>query len=150
MSTEKLVLWAKCKPNSPEPIRYDSGELGLHLAHNTNFSVDIAIYRSGVLNVGFHSTKYSEIPPNVVIEVDIKIDESDFFQNEEEYFHKKTERLLKFGVEKVIWVFSSSQRVLIADNLKKWEFISWQEPIEVIDNQEINIWELMIKGGFVE
>ena len=81
--------------------------------------------------------------------MDTKIDESEYFQNEEEYFHKKTEQLLLWGVEKVIWVFSSSRRVLIADNLQKWEFNSWDIPFNVIDDIEINVWELMLKNGFI-
>lgn len=134
--------------NLPQNYLCGSGELGLHLAKNTNFSADIAIFRPGQLKVGFHSTKYSDVPPNVVIEVDIKIDESEYFQNEEEYFHKKTERLLQWGVERVIWVFSASRRVLVADNLQKWLFISWDLPLTVIDHHEITIWELMLASGF--
>jgi Uma2 family endonuclease len=132
----------------PDNYLCGSGELGLHLSNKTNFSADIAIYREGQLKVGFHSVKYEQKPPNVIIEVDIKIDESDYFQNEEEYFHKKTEKLLQWGVEKVIWVFSSSRRVLIADNLQKWEFNSWDIPFIVIDDIEMNVWELMLKSGF--
>jgi hypothetical protein len=84
----------------------------------------------------------------VVIEVAIKIDESEYFQTEEEYFHKKTERLLQWGVERVIGVFSASPRVLIADNPQKWAFISWALPFTVINNHEINSWELMLASGF--
>jgi len=134
--------------NLPEKYFAGSSELGLHLTKNTNFSADIAIFREGMLQVGFHSTQYVTIPPSVIIEVDIKADESDYFQNEEEYFHKKTERLLQWGVERVIWVFSASRRVLIADNPQKWSFVSWDLPIPVIDNYEINIWKLMLKNGF--
>ncbi len=134
--------------NLPENYFAGASELGLHISNKTNFSADIAIYREGQLKVGFHSVKYEQTPPNVIIEVDIKIDESDYFQNEEEYFHKKTEKLLQWGVEKVIWVFSSSRRVLIADNLQKWEFNSWDIPFNVIDNIEMNVWELMLKSGF--
>lgn len=132
----------------PETYFAGSSELGLHLTTNTNFSADIAVFRPGQLKVGFHSTKYSDVPPNVVIEVDIKVDESEYFQTEEEYFHKKTERLLQWGVERVIWIFSASRRVLIADNLQKWEFISWDLPFTVIDNHEINVWDLMLASGF--
>lgn len=135
--------------NLPENYFAGASELGLHLSNKTNFAADIAIYREGQLKVGFHSIKYEETPPNVIIEVDIKIDESEYFQNEEEYFHKKTEKLLKWGVEKVIWVFSSSRRVLIADNLQKWEFNSWDIPFNVIDDIEINVWQLLLKNGFI-
>jgi Uma2 family endonuclease len=121
------------------------GELG---AHNSNFSANIAIFRPGQLKVGFQSINYSTVPPSVVIEVDIKIDESEYFQNEEEYFHKKTEQLLQWGVERVIWVFSASRRVLVADNLKTWSFISWNLPFVIIDNHQVNVWELMLANGF--
>lgn len=132
----------------PQNYLFGSGELGLHLTTNTNFSADIAIFREGQLQVGFHSTKYADVPPSVVIEVDIKIDESEYFQNEEEYFHKKTERLLQWGVQRVIWIFSASRRVLVADNLQKWEFNSWDLPFTIIDEHEVNLWDLMLKNGF--
>lgn len=45
------------------------GELGLRLTKNTNFSADIAIFRPGQLKVGFQSARYSDVPPNVVIEI---------------------------------------------------------------------------------
>lgn len=135
--------------NLSENYFVGDGELGLDLSNETTLIADIAIYREGQLKVGFHSVKYEETPPNVIIEVDIKIDESEYFQNEEEYFHKKTEKLLQWGVEKVIWVFSSSRRVLIADNLQKWEFNSWDIPFNVIDDIKINVWELLLKNGFI-
>ncbi len=146
-----LITWSIVKflaKELPDGYAAGSSELGLHLTKGTNFAADIAIFREGVLNVGFHSVNYSDVPPNVVIEVDIKIDESGFFQTEEEYSNRKTERLLAWGVERVIWVFPASRRVLVADNAQKWELVSWDLPIEVIDGHEINVWELMLKNGF--
>ncbi|MEZ4902784.1 MAG: hypothetical protein R2822_14045 [Spirosomataceae bacterium] len=72
----------------PESYFAGSSELGLHITTNSNCTADIAIFREGQLQVGFHSTQYADTPPSVVIEVDIKIDESDYFKNEEEYFLK--------------------------------------------------------------
>ncbi len=132
----------------PDSYFVATGELGLHVIKNTNFAADIAIYREGRFQVGFESTHYSETPPNVVIEIDIKADESDYFQNEDEYFQKKTERLLQWGVERVIWVFSSTRRILIADNLQKWELISWDLPVPIIDEYQMIVWDLMLKNGF--
>ena len=81
--------------NLPKNYFAGANELGLHLSHKTNFSAGIATYRDGQLKVGFHSVNYEQKPPNVIIEVDVKIDKSDYFRNEEEYFHKKTEKLLQ-------------------------------------------------------
>ena len=113
-----------------------SGWLNLNHLNVTNFQTDLSIYKKGRLKNGI---RYFETPPNVFIEIDLKIDKSDYFVSEIEYFHKKTEQLLQWGVEKVIWVFSSSRRVLIADNLQKWEFNSWDIPFNVIDDIEINV-----------
>lgn len=123
------------------------GELGLHTAKGTNFSADIAIYRPGNFQYDLQSHTYSDTPPDVVIEIDIRSDESNYFTSEEDYFHKKTERLLEWGVERVIWVFPSSQRILVADNLQEWKFIRWELPFTVIDNYEMNLWELMLEDG---
>ena len=133
--------------NLPESYLAGSSELGLHLGKNVNLATDIAIYREGQLQIDMNSIKYVNVPPNMVIEVDIRADESNYFRSEEDYFHKKTERLLQWGVERVIWVFSSSRRVLVADNLQKWETISWDLPFAVIDDYEINLWDLLIKNG---
>ncbi len=132
----------------PDSYFSTSCELGLHLVKNTNLAADIAIFREGQLQVGFHSTKYADTPPSVVIEVDVKVDESDHFDNENDYFHRKTERLLQWGVERVIWVFSTSRRVLVADNLQKWETVSWDLPVPVIDDYEMTVWDLLLKNGF--
>jgi Uma2 family endonuclease len=132
----------------PEGYLAGSSELGLHLVKNTNLAADIAIFREGKLQVGFHSTKYADTPPSVVIEVDIKVDESNHFDSENDYYHRKTERLLQWGVERVIWVFPTSRRVLVADNLQKWETVSWDLPVPVIDGYEMTVWDLMLKNGF--
>ncbi len=118
------------------------------MAKKTNFSADVAIFREGRFQVGFHSTTYTDIPPDVVVEVDIKVDESKYFQSAEDYNYKKTERLLQWGVERVIWVLPSSRRILVADNLQKWELISWELPVTIIDGHEMNLWDLMLKNGF--
>jgi Putative restriction endonuclease len=125
-----------------------SSELGLNIAKNSNFAADIAIFEKQKIKINLNSTIYSDIPPKVVIEVDIKAEESDYFQNEEEYFHLKTEKLLQWGVEKVIWVFSKSKKVLVADNLKTWTFNSWDLPFNIVENYEINLWDEMIANGF--
>ncbi len=132
----------------PRSYRFGPGELGLHADKGTNFSADIAIYREGLLNEDLNSTKYAKTPPSVVIEVDIRADESNYFTSEEDYFHKKTERLLQWGVERVIWVFPSSRRILVADNLQEWKFIRWDLPFTVIDDYKMNLWDLMLEDGF--
>lgn len=134
--------------NLPDKYILGSAELGLHISSNSNFAADIAIYEKQKLKINLDSINYSSTPPKIIIEIDIKAEESDYFQNEEEYFHRKTEKLLEWGVEKVIWVFSKSKRILVADNLKIWSFNSWDLPINIVENYEINLWDEMLANGF--
>lgn len=134
--------------NLPSNYLIGSAELGLHISSINNFSADLAIYEKKNLKVHLSSTNYSSVPPKIVIEVDIKAEESEYFQNEEEYFHLKTQKLLEWGVEKVIWVFSKSNKILVADNLKTWSFNSWDLPINIVENYEINLWDEMLANGF--
>lgn len=127
-----------------------TNEVGLHLNTKNNLSADIAIYKKSESTLNLSSLNYADSPPKIVIEVDIKMDIPNSFQSEDDYLKKKTEKLLEFGVEKVIWVFTSSQRVLIADNIKRWSFNSWDIPFEIFDGIEVNVWELMLENGFQE
>jgi hypothetical protein len=51
----------------------------------------------------------------VVIEVDIKADTEDEEKDSFNYVNKKTEELLAFGIKKVIWIFTDSEKVLLAE-----------------------------------
>ena len=44
---------------------------------------------------------------------------------------KKTNTLLDFGTKKVIWVFTSTQQVLVAEKDKDWLWINWNKPVQV-------------------
>ncbi|MFB0907105.1 MAG: hypothetical protein QMB03_02270 [Spirosomataceae bacterium] len=79
-----------------------TNEVGLHLSTKSNLSADIAIYGKPESTLDFPSLKYADSPPKTVIEVDIKMDIPNSFQSEDDYLKKKTEKLLEFGVEKVI------------------------------------------------
>ncbi len=59
------------------------------------------------------------------------------------YFHKKTDELLDFGVEKVIWIFTDSQKVMIATQGKNWETHDWNKNILILEKIEANIQQLI-------
>ncbi len=124
-----------------------NSEVGLHLATGTNFSSDFAIYLKSTLDLNKDPFNYSDIPPEIALEVDLDIE----IENQSpynKYVTIKTERLLEWGVKKVIWVFTSNQQILIADNLKRWEYISWDVPFEVVDAVMVNLQELMLENGY--
>lgn len=121
-------------------------EAGLHIDHRNNLANDIAIYDQKVLTPEKISTKYADVPPKIVIEVDIETDVFDM--GESEYIYKKTRKMLDFGIEKVFWVLSSAQVVIVATP-EKIETFHWHKSIELIDNQFFNIGAYLDKKGII-
>ena len=81
---------------------------------------------------------YFNLPPALVIEVDTKAS-FDNFDGEETYYHIKTKRYLDFGVEKVIWIYTQSKMVMIAEKGKDWILGDWERTISLIDNQSLDL-----------
>ena len=122
-----------------------TNEAGLHLTKGNNLSSDIMIYPVEVIQSYQVDKHYFQIPPKVVVEIDIKVDLSDAAQ--EAYVKKKTEKLFQFGVERVIWVFSASQQVIPAEPNQDWLIRDWHLPFVIVDNYSINIGEMLRKRG---
>ena len=98
--------------------RFMSSEVGLHLNHKNNLAADIAMFPKSAL-LQLRESNYVEIPPRAVIEIDTKADQS-VFVVESEYFNRKTQKLLDFGVELVVWFFTADQKILIARQNQPW------------------------------
>lgn len=67
------------------------------------------VYDRAVLTNDRMNIKYVDVPPKVVIEVDVKVKK----EGEITYVFSKTKQLFDFGVERVIWVVSDLKQVLI-------------------------------------
>ncbi len=117
-----------------------TNEAGLHLDLNENLSCDVAVFEKGTFDI---TTKYFSTPPKIVIEVDIKIDLTDFNGQEYDYVAEKTQRLFDFGVERVLWVFSKSRRVFVAVPNQDWIFTEWHNDIPVMDGCILNVKRLL-------
>lgn len=122
-----------------------TGETGLHLELNDNLSGDIVLFEYDKLPLSNIDTHYLNVPPKIDIEVDVSIDTTDF--TEQTYIHQKTDRLLSWGVEKVIWVLSASKKVIVAEQGKDWLLIDWSKDIEIIDGVKFNISQYLEKSG---
>ncbi len=83
---------------------------------------------------------YLKIPPEVVIEVDTKADLSDIG---DEYYIAKTERLLRSGIKKVIWIFTDVKKLQIAEPEKPWLVVDFDYEFEIIDNIKLNLEKLI-------
>ena len=80
--------------------------------------------------------------PKYVIDIDIKASEDDI-EDPITYCHDKIDRLLAHGIEYVIWIFSTSKKIIIAQKGKNWEIIGWDQSFAHIENIEINLNKLL-------
>ncbi len=119
-----------------------TNEIGLHLALNDNLGSDLVLFEKE--RVGKLKGKYFDVPPKLVIEVDIKADVTDFENGADGYIMQKSQKLLDFGVEKVLWVITSMQRTYVIDrNDPTWHIVDWSETIHVLDDCTLNIKQLL-------
>ena len=102
------------------------------------FNLDIAIVSRERLKKP--QGTYLKVPPEVVIEIDTKADLSDIG---DQYYIKKTDRLLKSGVKKVIWIFTDVKKIQIAENNKPWLTVDYDYQFEIIDGIKLNLDELL-------
>lgn len=121
-----------------------TNEAGVHLGPNDNLSCDIAIFEKGAFAL---TTKYFDVAPKVVVEVDVKIDLSDFDGIDFNYVAEKNQRLFEAGVERVLWVLSKHRRVMVAVPNQDWIFTDWQNDILVLDGCVLNVKKLLDEEG---
>ena len=125
---------------------FASNEAGVHIDHRNNLSHDVAIYDKQVLTPDKINTKYTDVPALMAVEIDVKADVSkvaDF-----NYINRKTKKLLDFGSDKIIWVFTSTQQVMIAErNADAWLTMDWHRDLELLDGQTFNIGQYLTDEG---
>lgn len=122
-----------------------SNEAGLHLGLNDNLASDIAIFEKDKIVL---DDKYFTVAPKVVVEVDIKIDLSETeWNNEIEYVLDKSQKLLDFGVERIIWITTKAKKVFVITPSDKWYVVNYQEDIQVLDDCVLNIAKLLEEEG---
>ena len=120
-------------------------EVGINLDHKNNLANDLAIYDQTVLKPSMISTKYTDVPPKIAIEIDVKAEYEDL--TELGYIYKKTQKLLNFGVEKVIWIITSLGKVTVSTQEKNWETMDWNKDVEIMDGHSFNVADYLKKRG---
>ena len=128
--------------------RYLSNEVGGHLRKHVNLSYDIAIFDKSILTIDKIDEHYVKVPPKVVIEVDIKIESDN--TTDFDYINQKTEKLLNFGTEKVIWILSKSKKIMVAMPNENWQVMDWNKDFELIDGHIINLQKMFEEEGFID
>jgi len=92
------------------------------------------------------TNRYLEISPKIVIEVDTKADLNNF-DSAMDYFKRKTEKLFEFGVERVIWILSNNQQVMVATPNQNWIIMNWNNDIEILPNCVFSVAKLLHNEG---
>lgn len=119
--------------------------VGTHLDKNNNLSGDVYIYDKKTLSPDKINTHYVEVAPKIAIEIDIRIDLSD--EKDFGYVFTKTHKLLDFGVEKVLWIFTKHQKVMVATKDQDWLTKNWNQEIELLDGEYFNIGKFLADEG---
>lgn len=136
------VLYAKLDDRK---YRFLTNEIGTHLDKNNNLSGDIYIYDKQILSPDKINTHYVEVAPKIAIEIDIRIDLSD--EKDFGYVFTKTHKLLDFGVEKVLWIFTKHQKVMVATKDQDWLTKNWNQEIELLNGEYFNIGKFLADEG---
>jgi Uma2 family endonuclease len=127
----------------PKNYQILSNEIGLKIGKNKHRANDIAIYKKDDLTKIKLKDKYLEIPPKIAIEIDTKAELENI--SSMDYISQKTDDLLNFGVEKVIWIFTGIEKIMLAEKNKTWFIQSWNTEIEILDSISFNIQILIDK-----
>ncbi len=121
-------------------------EVGLHIDHKNNLANDIAIFEQTVLTPDKISRKYASVPPKIALEIDIDADVE--AMSETGYIYKKTQKMLDFGTQKVFWILTEAQVVMIATP-ERIETFHWNQEIELMEGNKFNIGAYLSKKGVI-
>ncbi len=121
--------------------RSASGGVGIQLERQSFVASDIVIYRADDRDKMFLD-EFFDFPPTVAIQMGTKAELADF-DDPMNYFMDKTNRLLNFGVEKVLWIFTKSQKIWLAQPGKNWETMGWEQTVEVLPGCNLNLLKLL-------
>ena len=141
--TELIILLSRLL--NLQEYRIISSEIGLRFSPKSWRAADLAIFQKSKLKGVAIENKYLEVPPKIVIEIDTKAQLEDI-NNPLGYYQEKTDQLLNFGVEKVIWIFTDTQKIMIAEKEEDWHISSWNKNVEMLPGVKFNI-EAIIKAA---
>lgn len=136
------ILYKVC---TEEKYYIFTGEPGIHVDHDNNLGGDILIYDKVVLPASKISKHYADVPAELQIEVDIQAELEDM--SETGYIKRKTDILLQFGTKKLIWIFTATQQVMVAEKDKDWLWINWNKPVQLWDITSFCLGEYLEKEG---
>lgn len=122
-----------------------TGEVGNMTGAKKKSGLDVAIFEKKILTPDKINRHFTSVPPKIVLEVDVDVESESLSQ--EEIIHLRTRKLLESGVEKVIWIFTLSQMVMVAERDKDWLTFGWDREVEIIDGITFNVAKYLTEEG---
>ena len=137
----QLIFWLR--PTLETFFHFFTSELGIKFQKSQR-AADIALVLKPRMSFeDIWSNEYMTIIPDIIIEVDIKADVTEM-PDPTNYFFRKTQQLLNNGATKVIWIFTASETVMVAESGKAiWEIKSWTQDVEVSHGCTFNIAQII-------
>ncbi|MEY4937702.1 MAG: hypothetical protein RIS64_4061 [Bacteroidota bacterium] len=123
-----------------------TNEAGLHLSLGTNLSADIALYPIETAVAYLLDNHYFNIPPKIVIEVDVSIALDNI--SDVAYIHQKIQALFDFGVERVLWILTPDKKILIAEPNQDWILRDWAKDVQLMNGHTFNLMQMIQKKGY--
>ncbi len=137
-----LITWF-LKQNLGKRYRVAVGELGYWVEEGRTWrSLDVAVFRYEDVKDKLKSRAYIDVPPVLVVEIDTHAE----VENDAVYIVEKIQQLLRSGVEKVVWIFTEGEKVLVAERGKGWVVKGWDEDIDLIEGLKLNVDRLLKEG----
>ncbi|MBI5917238.1 MAG: Uma2 family endonuclease [Bacteroidetes bacterium] len=123
---------------SKDNYRLTVGEMGINLSRQDKRGADISIFKKENFKL---VDKYSDLPPEIIIEIDVRAEVED--RHEMDYVAEKTDDYHKFGVKRIIWIFTKAKKVLSANAGQPWLMEDWSADIEIMDGLKFNVAEMV-------
>ncbi len=124
------------------------GEVGSHLDHRSNMGLDVAVYDKKSLPASKITTKYIDVTPKVVVEIDVRVELKEKDENIfEQFVLRKVRKLHSFGCEKIVWIFSKSKTVIVSTPGTTWQVLDWDNHVELLEGIQFNIAKYLKSEG---
>jgi Uma2 family endonuclease len=111
-----------------------TGEQGLVISKEEKRGADIAVFKAENFVKDEH---YSRQTPELVFEIDVKADTEN--TTEMDYVLEKVADYHRFGVRKVIWIFTKNRKVMVAEPNQPWLTLDWTAEVGVMKGLTLNL-----------
>ncbi len=114
------------------------GEMGIDLSPLDRRGASICIFRTDNFKL---VDKYANLPPEIIIEIDVRAEVED--RHEMDYVAEKTDDYHKFGVKRIIWIFTKAKKVIVANAGQTWLMDDWSADVEIMEGIQFNVAEMV-------